>query len=344
MPDRDSTLDGYRQQRSLDFVRLLACQAQGGSVAAIAERFASVYPTSVSVDVITRAATSIGTSTDATWAGPLVGTEALAREFAGFVYGSTLIGRLQDLVRVPFNTKIPVQSAAASFAWVGEGVSKPVTTFGFTSETLPVRKCQGTVVVTAELLQPRPGLALALRRQLATELRRFLDREFIDPAVSEVVGISPPSITNDVTPIASTGNASDDYKALVQAFTAANPYSERPALLLSPANAVIFTQAMPGFGSSAIGPKVLTSSVLGSNLVMLDESAIAVAGADEIVLDVSRQGLVQMDSAPATPPTGGMVSLWQQNLAGIRTEASANWIKLRPEAVAFVSGATYPTP
>jgi hypothetical protein len=63
-----------------------------------------------------------------------------------------------------------------------------------------------------------------------------------------------------------------------------------------------------------------------------------------VTLDVSREASVQMDSAPATPPTP-LVSFWQQNLVGLRAERFINWKRAANDAVQFTSQ-TYalPTP
>ena len=44
-----------------------------------------------------------------------------------------------------------------------------------------------------------------------------------------------------------------------------------------------------------------------------------------------------MDSAPATPPTP-LVSLWQQNMLGIKAERFIYWLRRRDGVVQVISG------
>jgi len=47
-----------------------------------------------------------------------------------------------------------------------------------------------------------------------------------------------------------------------------------------------------------------------------------------------------MDSAP-TDPAVSLVSLWQNNLVGLRAERFINWKKGHAQAAQFIDGATY---
>jgi len=62
-----------------------------------------------------------------------------------------------------------------------------------------------------------------------------------------------------------------------------------------------------------------------------------------VTIDMSREASLQMDSAPTDPPTAAtvLVSLWQQNLVAIKAERFINWLKRRPQAVGWISGAKY---
>ena len=62
-----------------------------------------------------------------------------------------------------------------------------------------------------------------------------------------------------------------------------------------------------------------------------------------VSIDLSREASVQMDSSPDNPSTATtvLVSLWQNNLIGLRAERFVTWKKARPDAVTFMTGATY---
>jgi hypothetical protein len=249
----------------------------------------------------------------------------------------TLLGQL-DVLHVPFHVSVPRQTGAGTYAWVGEQLSKPVTSFAFASTAnLKPAKASGIVVVTRDLLTlAQPGTERALLEALSRGVRRFLDQQFTDPTNAPVAGVHPGSITNGVTPIASTGPVAD-VKALVHALQTAHPYAESLTLLLSPSNAAALGLAL----TAPLTLPIVTSSVLGDTVILVDASAIAVAEG-ELGLDVSRQAVVQMDTAPATPPTPA-VSLWQQNLVGLRVERMMNWQVLVPGAVQYTT-ANYSTP
>jgi hypothetical protein len=52
---------------------------------------------------------------------------------------------------------------------------------------------------------------------------------------------------------------------------------------------------------------------------------------------------VQMDSAPDNPTssTTVLVSLWQNNLVGLRAERMITWIRARTAAVRYITAAAY---
>src|SRR4029077_15455181 len=63
----------------------------------------------------------------------------------------TILGRLNGYRSVPFNIKIPRQTAGATANWVGEGLSKPVSKLVFDQVTLPWAKIAVICVITHEL-------------------------------------------------------------------------------------------------------------------------------------------------------------------------------------------------
>jgi hypothetical protein len=74
-----------------------------------------------------------------------------------------------------------------------------------------------------------------------------------------------------------------------------------------------------------------------SNVILLDQSQLMVADDGSVTVDTSTEAALQMDSAPATPPTP-LVSLWQQNMLGIRAERFIYWQMRRAGAVQMISG------
>jgi hypothetical protein len=81
----------------------------------------------------------------------------------------------------------------------------------------------------------------------------------------------------------------------------------------------------------------------GTNLILIDPTAIVYADDGDNRIDRSTVAALQMDSAPTNPAdaTAVLVSLWQHNLIGLKVEQTINWQRGRDEAVAYVEDADY---
>ena len=53
-----------------------------------------------------------------TWAAPLV-NQNIANEFLELLRPATILGKIPGLRNVPFNTKVPAQTAGGTYGWVG---------------------------------------------------------------------------------------------------------------------------------------------------------------------------------------------------------------------------------
>jgi HK97 family phage major capsid protein len=310
-----------------------------------------------------RAPTSPGTSTDPVWAAPLVNYQIMQDEFIALLRPKTLLGRLTGLRQVPFNVKIPRQTAGASAGWVGEGASKPISSLAFDMITIPWAKIAVIVVITQELARfSSPSAEMLVRDDLLASIAQFMDQQFIDPSITPVAGIRPGSITNGVTPIPSTGSTvaavtNDLTQALLAMTTALAGNIASPAWLMNPTAAMTIATlrtaqdifAFPGMGTmgavglqpNLLGVPVIVSSNIPvaagkSSIVLLDQNEILVADDGAVLIDTSAEASVQMDTAPATPPTP-LVSFWQQNLLGIKGERYIFWLRRHNGGVQVVS-------
>lgn len=329
------------------------CVADGSPMhaAEYAKRWSGSTP---EVELALKAAVAAGTTTDATWAGPLVAMKPLADEFLELLRPATVLGRIPGLNYVPFNISIPSQTGGGTYQWVGQGAPKPVGKLQFGTITLGVTKCAGIIVITEELARTStPSAESVIRRDMINGIAAFLDAEFVDPTKAPVTNVSPGSITNGVTPITSAGtsgaNARTDLQAMLAAMTAANISARGAVLLMSEANALALAGSLnqlgqplfPGLdatGGTARGLTVVTSQVLGSNNVLLAPDCVVIADDGGVTIDVSREASLQMDSAPMAAPdaTTVLTSLWQMNLVGLRAERFINWKKTRAGCVQLV--------
>lgn len=310
------------------------------------------------VELLLKAASAAGSTTDATWAGPLAVTQPLINEFLELLRPATLIGKIPNFRRVPFNISVPSQTAGGTYQWVGQGVAKPVGTLAFATVTLGIAKAAGIIVLTQELVKiSSPSAEETVRQDMTGGMAQYLDTQFIDPTVAAVANVSPGSVTNGTTPLTTAGttpdNARTDLKALVSSFVTANLSTANAVFVMSEANAFALGSSLnalgqplfPGIGAaggSIFGIPVVTSQVAGTTVALIDARGILMADDGGLTIDMSTEASVQMDSAPDAPPTATtvMVSLWQSNLVGLKAERFINWKRGRTASVKYVA-ATY---
>lgn len=336
------------------FVRMVqAIASTNGNRWEAAEYAKRWKDTTPEVELVLRAAVAAGTTTDATWAGPLAPMQPLAAEFLALLRPATILGKIPGFRTVPFNVSVPMQTGGGTYQWVGQGAPKPVGKLTFGTTVLGITKAAGIIVITEELARTSsPSAEATIRADMIAGIAQFLDVQFIDPAAAAVAGVSPGSITNGVTPITSTGttpaNARTDMIALMNALTAANIPVAGSVVVMSEANALALSASLnalgqplfPGVditGGTAMGVKVITSQVAGNNVVLFNPGCVLLADDGGVTIDVSREASLQMDSAPMGTPDATVVmqSLWQLNLIGLRAERFIHWKKARTGCVAY---------
>lgn len=356
--ERLSTLTAAKLQdiQITNLMQYISClAAANGKPGDARYRFEQRYPRAIYADYILgrKAAVAAGTTLAAGWATELAALRPLTDGFLEFVRPMTLLGKLTALRRVPFNTSVASQTGGGTYGWIGQGAPTPVTKPTFATATLSIAKAGGIIVVTKELASlSQPGAEVTMRDEMAKGIAQFLDAQLVDPAVAAVSNVSPASITNGISGIASAGTSADnaltDIKALIAAFIAANPNVESAALLMSPANAVALAVAanvstLGLAGGTLFGVPVVTSTVCNTNVIMVDLGAILYADDGDLDIDISLNASVMMDSAPTDPPVAAtvFVSLFQANLVGIRVIRYVNWKRARTSAVQLITGAAY---
>lgn len=312
------------------------------------------------VELVLRAAVAAGTTTDSTWAAPLVVYQQMAGEFIELLRPMTIIGRIPGLRNVPFNISIPTQTAGTMAQWVGELVSKPVSKLAFSALTLRFTKVANIVVMSDELVRfSNPSAEAIVRDDLARGVAEFLDQQFTNPTVAEVTNVSPASITNGAPNSAASGASSDDLrsdlKTVLASFSGANIPASGLTVLMESNQAAAIAMMMNALGQrefdtmtpdggSLFGWNVIVSdSLRAADIIFLKPSEILLADDGNVTIDISREASLQLDSNPAEPPTG-MMSLWQQNAVGVRAERYINWKRRRPESVYYLTGADYGSP
>lgn len=318
--------------------------------------------------LVTKAPVAAGSTTG--WAANLVGDETnVFADFVEFLRPLTILGRfgqggVPNLRRVPFRVPLIGQTAGGDGYWVGEGQAKPLTSFDFSRTTLEPLKVANIAVATMEAVRDSsPSADAIIRDALAAALRERMDIDFIDPSKAASAGVSPASILNGVSGIASSGTDADavraDIKAIFNTFIAGNN-APTSGVWIMPATVALSLSLMqnplgqsefPGltmaggvlFGLPVIVSEYVTTDSNGSVVALVNASDIYLADEGGIDISMSTEASLQMDSAPDNPTTAStvMVSLWQRNLVGFRAERSINWARRRSSAVAYLTGVNW---
>jgi HK97 family phage major capsid protein/HK97 family phage prohead protease len=338
------------------FTRICMAVAHGKGYGYAAEQYAKQWDDSTpEVGLFLKAAVAPGNTTDSTWAGPLAQYQNIANEFLELLRPETIIGKVPGLRKAPFLSQVPTQTAGGSYGWVGQAAPKPVTSLGFGTKRLEISKAAGIIVLTEELVKTStPSAEAIVRADMIAGIAAFLDTQFIDPAVAAVAGVNPASITNGLVAITSTDDPLADLHALLSALSTANIPLRGVTIILSETNALAMglmrdsmgNRLFPNVGvtgGSTEGMTVIASNAAGTNVIAFQPSAILYADEGGVNIDVSREASVQMNTTPDNPATATtvLVSLWQNNLVGLRAERWINWARARDAGVQYVSGANY---
>lgn len=315
---------------------------------------------------IIKTAVSAGTTSDTTWAAPLVNYQIMVSEFIEYLRPRTIIGRIPGLRRVPFKIKIPRMTGGGTVNWVGEGKVKPLTSQTFDTVTLEFAKIAGIVPLTEELVRfSDPNAEALVREDLANSIVAFMDSQFVDPTKASN-DVSPASITNGVSADAPTGTSAAalrlDLKTLLAGMYSNNHASglvwimtQQQALAIS---LMVTSLGQPQFagitpeGGTLLGYPVVASENIpatggsptdGYPIIIVRAPDILLADDGNVTIDASREASLQFETAPDSPATAStnMVSLWQHNLIAIKAERYINWAKARSTSVDLIAGARY---
>jgi HK97 family phage major capsid protein len=313
-----------------------------------------------------KATIAAGTTTDATWAGPLVYAETFMGDFIEYLRPRTLIGQAQ-FRPIPFNVRVLSQTSGGTANWVGQGKAKPLTKYDFAATTVPFTKVAAISVITQELARfSSPAAEGMVRDQLAETVIAKIDSDLFDPAVAAVSNVNPAGLLNGVSPVVGppkTGVDAEDVRCALLRLWApwdSTNIGARPAYYTTPAVARYLAfmrdplgqQSFPGMtpqGGTLNGVPVRVSNYLanaggsgGAPLILVDEAEIWLADDGQVALDMSDQASLEMSDAPAqnsTSPTAAqMVSMWQTNSIALRAERFIWWQARRSGAVQWIDG------
>lgn len=319
-------------------------------------------------DMHLKAAIAAGSSTDSTWAQPLIAYNQFSGDFVNYLRPQTIVGKfgqggIPAMRSIPFNVHVRGQTSGGTAYWVGQGQPAPLTKFDFNDVEMSYTKLATISTITEELLRlSNPSAEILVRDSLRDAIVEKIDQTFIDPAIAAVSSVSPASITNGVTAIVSSGNTADnirtDVKAAMSTFIADNNtptsgvwiMSATVALSLSLMRNALGQKEFPEItmlGGRFEGLPVIVSEYIepglgGSYVVLANASDIWLADDGMVTVDASNQVSLQMldnptnSSVSATAATS-MVSMWQTGTVAYKAERWINWKKRRSSAVAYIS-------
>lgn len=340
----------YPQSENL--VKLFKAQAEGANLESIMR---------------TKATVAAGTTTDATWAAPLVYAQTTSQDFIEYLRPRTLIGQA-NFRPIPFNVRIPRQTSGGTARWVGQGKSKPVTKFDYDAIFTTFTKVAAITVITEELARfSDPSAEALVRDQLADTVIERIDTDLFDPDVAAVANVNPAGLLNGVTPVAGpSGSDPDDIRCALLRLWApwdSTFMGSRPAYYTTPAVArwlafmrdALGNVAFPGMtanGGTLDGVPVRVSQYLannggsaGSPFILVDEAEIYLADDGNVTLDASREATIEMSDTPvgsssATVTSNGspFVNMFQTNSIAIRAERFIWWGARRSGAVQWIDG------
>lgn len=322
-------------------------------------------------DMVTKAAVPAGTTTDATYGGPLVAYNQFAGDFIEFLRPMSIIGKfgndgIPPLRRIPFNVHIRGQTSGGQGYWVGQGQAKPLTRADFNDTYLGFTKLANIAVLTEELMRfSDPAAETLVRQMLADAIVSRMDIDFIDPTNAGITGVKPASITNGATTAVSAGGTAANIRTDVDAvWTAASNANlpmdsavyimdARTARRLSLQQTALGSPQFPQMtmrGGTLDGVPVIVSNNLptttaGSLFVLVFASEIYLADDGQVSIAASTEASLEMSNTPAsnstTPTPATMVSMFQTDSVALRAERYINWAKRRALAVSYLTGVNY---
>lgn len=286
---------------------------------------------------------TLGTTTDAGFASPLVHTNRLVGEYIEMLRANTVLDKLQ-FRKVPFNVEIPAQATGSMTAWVGEGEAKPLTNPTFTDVKLGKHKVAAIVVYTLELLEGSdPAVDILIRDDLVASSAQFTDAEFLGAQAGTAK--KPAGLLNGVTPITSTGATAEavaaDLRALRAQFLSNNLSLGGAYYLMSEVRASEIADLRDALGNTYFkgmdaglnqktlnGIPVIESENVGDVIILVKTSEILMADSGQVDIAYSDQATL-IDGSTTH-------NLWQENKFAIRAERFVTWAKRRPIAASFI--------
>lgn len=323
--------------------KMLACheQKQGRLMTVVDAAKALGYEEAV-VQYVEKA--TLGSTTDAGFAAPLVQQDTYKGDFLELLRNATIFDKLKGYRPVPFNVKINGQLSGGTAQWVGEGAKKPLTNPTFNSIEIKEHKLAAITVYTQELLRRAdPAIDQLVLNDLIEATKILIDTTFLGSQAQ--TDVTPAGILNGVTAIEPSGttaaNIEADLLKLITTFVAANLTTDNAYFLMSETRAMQYAllrdalgntyfngMSFAGAARSLLGIPVITSQSIGDKIILVKMSELLVAQDGGVDVAYSDQATLVDGSTTH--------NLWQENKFAIRVEKFITWAKRRAIAAAYI--------
>jgi hypothetical protein len=265
---------------------------------------------------------------------------------AGFAQATANISAFQTLLTggamvVPMAGTVGAVTVGASGYVVSEGSVKPISNMSLTGSQLTATKAHAVATFTSELVRSTSGAATALiSRTLQQTAAVAVDTKFIATLVAGLsaatsAGSTAESVRFDIAAMLrsiTTGVASKLF--LITTAAICKSWS-----MLTDSKGVSAFPNLTPLGGEINGIRVLVSDgCTAGQVVLVDASKVAI-GATDFELQEYRDGNLQFDSSPDSPPSAStnFVSLWQMNEIAIAVERWFVAVRTSTDCVAVVS-------
>jgi HK97 family phage major capsid protein len=315
----------------------------------LAERFKDSPTVHATLDgLYTKAAVAAGTTTDATWAGPLA-VYGIAAEALQLLRGASIIGQLEGKMRrVPFRTKVARETGTGSSgAWVGQGLATPVAPLAYDTLSQEAYKASKIVVLSEELLElGDPDAERTVRETVIAGVAAFLDGQFLTNTVTLSADLRTAAITNGATAITSTGSTAAQISAdLAGMLAAITTTATSLTWIMRPTTAATIAMRLAGVGTPTDLPRTLFGApvILSANspqqVTLVDAGNILYSDTGGFDVDSSKSAAIELNDAPADPTVAATVitSLFQRNLWGVRVTRWLAYLRAQTGSVTYMT-------
>jgi hypothetical protein len=253
---------------------------------------------------------------------------------------------LPFMVPAPLRSKGTTVTTGIAGATPGEGQVKVISKLVLGNALVEPSKAIAIVIATQELLKlSDPAAAAQFNLELQKAVVAATDSTFLAALVAATTptgsaGSTLANITTDLGVLLAAVTSGPHSRVF---FVASPTNMKKLCLKASSTGAPAFPGLGPNGGEIIPGVTAIPSDQITSTAALMIAADGLAGSADVIALDASRQALLQLETAPDSPPTAATVpvSLWQNDLAGLKAERHFGFVIHRATAVASLSGVSY---